>query len=166
MVRKIISSALLCALLVCALCTQASASTHTIYDEGTISSTYVTYFRDIVSGIGFNENYVAFRSGQYSYSLIVGELEYKNGVISLISSGREYKFAARSNQSYNATYNYTVTELNNFSVECGDYIIYSDIGDYPQLVERGAKYEIINTTLISIMLVSIVVNRIFITRKR
>lgn len=166
MVRKIINVLLVGILLVGALCTQASAVTHTIYDEGTLSTTYTTYFKDIVSGIGFNENYVAFRSGQYSYSMVVGELEYNNGVISLKGTGKEYKYSATTTSGYNQQYKYTVTNLSNFSVNCGDYIIYSDVGDFPQLVERGAKYEIIQTLLIGICCLCVVINRIFFARKR
>lgn len=152
-----------CVLLVGAICTQASAATHTIYDEGTLSSTYTTYFKDIVSGIGFTDNYVAFRSGQYSYSMVVGDLEYNNGVISMTGTGKEYKYST-ANSGYNQQYRYTVTDLNSFSVNTGDYIIYSDVGDFPQLVERGAKYEILTALLLCIFAVSYIIRRIFYKR--
>lgn len=165
MVRKIASILCVCVLLVGAFCTQANAATHTIYEEGTLSSTYTTYFKDIIAGAKFTDNYVAFRSGQYSYSMVVGELEYKNGAISLVGSGKEYKYSATTS-GYNQQYKYTVSNLSNFSVDCGDYIIYSDVGDFPQLVERGAKYEMLQTLLIWICCLSIVIARIFYNRKR
>lgn len=164
MVRKIVISLVICILLVGAICTQASADTHSIYDEGTISSTYLTYFKDIVSGIKFTDNYVAFRSGQYSYTMVVGDLEYNNGVISLNSEGKEYVFASRSISGYNQQYGYEVNNINNFSITCGDNIIYSDVGDYPQLIERGDRYEILTLFLLCIVVLCIVINRIFFKR--
>lgn len=159
MVRKIISISFICILLCSAFCTIANAETHTVYDEGNINTTYLTYFKDIISGIGFNDNYVAFRSGQYTYTMVVGELQYNNGVISLVNEGKEYVFSQSGN--YNSTHRYYVNEINNFSLNTGNYIIYSDIGDYPELVERGAKYEIFTAVLLCTALVSIVINRIF-----
>lgn len=160
MVRKIVNMCVICVVLVSAFCTTAHAATHSIYDEGTLSTTYVTYFKDIVSGIGFNENYVAFRSGQYSYTMVVGDLEYNNGVISLTGSGKEYVFSTGST-GYNSQYRYNVNTINNFSVSVGDYIIYSDVGEFPQLVERGAKYEIFTALLLCIVLCAVVFGRFF-----
>lgn len=162
MVRKIVSIMSICILLVGAFCTQANADTHTVYDEGTLSSTYVTYFKDIVSGIGFNDNYIAFRSGQYSYTMVVGDLEYENGVVTLNEPGKEYVFTTSS--GYNSQYRYEVNDISNFSVTCGDYIVYSDIGDYPQLIERGAKYEMLSAFLIVVICLCVVIRSIFFKR--
>lgn len=164
MVRKI--TAFVCSVvLIVALATPVQGATHEIYEEGTLSSTYTTYFRDIVSGIGFSDNYVAFRSGHYEYTLIVGDLSYENGVISSNGVCTEYTYRA-TGTNYNNQYKYYVSEINSFSLNTDNNIIYSDVGQYPQLVERGAKYEILSAVLLVIMLVSIVVNRIFYSRKR
>lgn len=148
-------------MLVGAFCTQAFADTHTVYDEGTISSTYVTYFKDIISGIGFNDNYVAFRSGQYSYTMVTGDLDYNNGVISLTGEGKEYIFSANITSGYNQQYKYYVNDISNFNINCGNNIIYSDVGEFPQLMERGAKYEILSAVLIIVCCLCVVINRIF-----
>lgn len=164
MVRKI--TALLVALLVVigANCTITQAATHTIYTEGNMNTTYITYFKDILSGVGFNDNYVAFRSGQYEYTMVVGKLEYNNGVISLSEKGKEYVFTQTGN--YNSQYTYAANEIANFSVNTNSAIIYADVGDFPQLIERGAKYEMLTTLLLSIMCISVVINRIFYKRPR
>lgn len=148
--------------LIAAFCGTVQAATHTVYEEGNLSTTYVTYFKDIISGAEFNDNYVAFRSGQYSYTMVVGELEYSNGVISLVDTGKEYVFTTSS--GYNATYKYNVNEISNFSLDSGENIIYSDVGDYPQLVERGAKFEIFTAILICICMLSFVIRNIFYKR--
>lgn len=149
--------------LITALCGTVQAATHTVYDNGSLGTTYITYFKDILSGTDFRDNYVAFRSGQYSYSLIVGELENNNGVISSLSPVKEYRFYTESS-GYNSQYQYSVTDLNNFSVNTDNNIIYSDCGDFPELIERGAKFETLNTILLVIFMLSFVIYRIF--RKR
>lgn len=160
--RKIVT--VLCCTLVLTLgfAKQTHAATHTIYEQGTLSSTYTTYFKDILSGAKFNDNYVAFRSGQYSYSMVVGDLEYNNGVISMNGKGKEYVFTTGS--GYNGQTSYEVSEISSFSVNCSNYIVYSDCGDYPQLIERGAKYEMVSLFILSIVLLCIVINRIFFRR--
>lgn len=159
MVRQVMRKTIFAAIILSVLCTPIAAATHSVYTEGNMSTTYLTYFKDIVSGIGFNENYVAFRSGQYEYTMCVGKLVISGEVITLDGDGKLYTFTNSGN--YNSIYNYNVTETNNFSVEVGDSIIYSDVGDFPQLVERGAQIETITLTLLGIVCVYYLVSRIF-----
>ena len=142
------------------IATQTYAYTHTVYDSGAISSTYLTYYRDILSGVSFNDNYVAFRDGQNSYIMVVGELECNNDVISLKDSGTAYIFR-QEGTNYNNQYRYYVEDIKSFSVDTNNYIVYSDVGDYPQLMERGAKYEVLTTVIICITCLCVVISRIF-----
>ena len=160
MVRKI--AAYLCGigLIAAILCAPVQAATHSVYENGNLSTTYITYFKDILSGAKFNDNYVAFRSGQYEYTLVVGELENENGVISLVGDGKEYVFSTESS-GYNSQYYYYVNDLTEFSLSTGNYIVYSDTGDYPELIERGAKYEMLSAVLLCIALLSVVIGRFF-----
>lgn len=141
MVRKV-SIMMACFALVLALGNRAQASDYTVYD-GNMSSTYIDYFRDIVAGIGFNEHYVAFRSGQYEYTLIVGELIYADGNFSLVDTGTCYTISNSGN--YNSLYEYDVSRLEQFSLSSGNYIVYSDLGQFPRLTTRGENYEILQT---------------------
>lgn len=144
----------------------STAHAYDIYDNGTISSTYVTYFRDILAGSKFNDNYVAFRSGQYEYIMLVGKLEKSGNTISLVEEGKEYKFYTDSGTQYNSTYRYSVKDVSTGSVDVGNNIIYSDLGDYPELIERGDKYEALTLFVLVVVLCAVVINRIFFTRKR
>lgn len=148
--------------LIVATCNTAQAVTHNVYD-GNISSSYVTYFKDIVSGIGFNDNYVGFRSGQYEYTLVTGKMELSNGEITLLEKGMIYTFD-QSNSSYNSHTTYNYNEIDNFSVSVGDNILYTDLGNYPQLVERGEKFEILTTVLVVTLLLSYVIKQFFVSR--
>lgn len=145
-------------MLICAVGTSAKAVTYEVYD-GNPSNTYIQYFKDIVSGIGFNDNYVAFRSGQNDYVMVVGDLEYNNGKFTLADVGTVYTIASSGN--YNSTYSYTVTEIDSLTLNPSNKLIYSDLGNYPQLVERGAKYEILTAVLLVTALLGLVIGRIF-----
>lgn len=162
-IRRITLCFLTVLLLITATCGSVKAFTHNVYENGNLGTTYVSYFKDVLSGTSFKDNYVAFRSGQYSYSLIVGELKNENGVISLLSPGKEYKFYTE-NSGYNSQYYYDVLDINDFSLNVGNSILYSDVGDFPELIERGAKYETLNTILIVIIMLSFVISRIFYKR--
>lgn len=157
MVRKVITMAVCLCLLFCGS-RSAQATAYTPYD-GSISSTYITYFKDIVSGIGFNDNYVAFRSGQYEYVLIIGQFNYADGVYTLEGSGTAY--AISNDGSYNSYQTYSVSDVTDVTLTPGDKIIYSDLGQYPQLIDRGSKYEMLNTVLLVSFMLMFFVLRIF-----
>lgn len=159
MVRKVIPIMLCATIILCALCAPVVGATHSVYTEGNISTTYVQYFKDILSGANIKDNYVAFRSGQYEYTMVVGDLEYSNGTISLNETGTEYTFTQSGN--YNAQYKYNTNEITNFSVSVGDSIIYSDVGQFPHLIERGVHIETLTLVLFSAMCVFVIIDRIF-----
>lgn len=157
MVRKV-SSLIVCLLLICAIGTTAKAATYDVYD-GNPSNTYIQYFKDIISGIGFDDHYVAFRANQYDYVMLVGDLEYSNGVFTTNDTVTIYTIG--NNGNYNSNYTYKVEYDKNITVRPNDKLLYSDLGEYPELIERGAKYEILTTLLLVISLLGLVVGRIF-----
>lgn len=133
MVRRAIR--VLCA--VCALAAMlalpAAASAYTVYQEGNISSTYTTIFRDLMPQRKIQEDYVFFRSGQYEYVMLVGELEYQDGLF-FGDTAREYKII--TNNGYNNGYEYTVQEVTDVALAPGTSLIYSNLGHYPELQEQ------------------------------
>lgn len=146
-------------MLMCCFATLTHAATHNVYDSGNLPTTYVTYFKDILSGQSILSDYVAFRSGQNSYTLVVGDIEYNSGSFSA-SNVTSFEFSTESS-NYNPHYNYYVTDLSSFSLDAENQIIYSNLGSFPQLIERSANFEILNTVLISVFILGIVINRIF-----
>lgn len=159
MARKITITVTALALVLCALCAPISAATHNVYTEGNISTTYVQYFKDILSGANINDDYVGFRSGQYTYILVVGSLSYENGTISLDDEGTIYTFTQTGN--YNSAYNYRVDNISTFSINCGDNIIYSNLGNYPHLIERSTHIETLILVTLGAMCVFVLADRIF-----
>ena len=141
------------------LCAPVQAATHEIYGRGLMSTTYLDYLKDMLSGADFNADYVAFRSESTSYTLIVGDLEYENGEFTNVGECKEYKFYTDgTNANYFKLDNKALSE---FSLVPNGLVIYSNLGEYPELVERGAKYEMFTALLICIFMLCIVVGRFF-----
>lgn len=164
MVRKITVLACMLALVV-GIASTAQAATHTTYENGSLSSTYVSYFRDILSGVNLTDHYVAFRSGQYDYTMITGDISFdeQTQVFTLNGVGKEYVFTT-SGSSYNSSYDYNYREIDNFSLVNDSDIIYSDLGSFPQLMDRGSKYEILTTITLCIMCLYFVIRLFFVHR--
>ena len=150
-------------LLLCATGTVAQAATYDVY-EGNPSNTYIQYFKDILSGLPLNENYIVFRSGQNSYVMVTGDIVQNNG---LFTSDKECNvYTIETTANYNGYYSYNIDTIDSLYVNVGDKIVYSDVGVYPQLEERGAKYEILTTILLVAVCVGYVCRSIFYHRPR
>ena len=162
MVRKIICTVAMLAL-ICAVGTTAQAATHTVY-PGELPSDVITYCRDIISGIGLSDNYVVFRSGEHTFVMITGSLDFneETKTFTLSGDGHEYIFSRSGDPD--DFYTYDNGYIEDFSVSAADSVLYSDLGYYPQLMERGAKYEILTTILLSVGLLGIVIGKFFCTR--
>lgn len=153
MVRKV-SVFLAAIVLATALCGQAFAAE--IYD-GNISTSMVTYFRDIVSGTGFNDNYVLWREGQYVYSMAVGDISYSSGTFTLDGEAQLYTIVTGTTGAYH----YQVEDLTDFTLSVNSQMVYSNLGDFPQLVSRGENYETLTTLLLAIAMLCVVIRGIF-----
>ena len=165
MVRKINIFIISCCLLLCATCGTVAAADYTTYD-GNISTSMLTYFKDILSNVSINDHYILFRSGQYQYDLVVAEdIVYDSGLFTVVGQGKHYVIDTNNN-IYNSYYSYSVNEVNNISIAVKNKIVYSDIGDFPQLEERGSRYEVLQTILLFVLLLSGVIRSIFFISKR
>lgn len=157
MVRKIVNLVIVFALVT--FCLSERASAYSIY-QGNISTTQLTYFKDIANNLMPNDEYVFFRSGQYDYTMIVGDLDYSNGVFSLVSDvGKDYTITQSDN--YNSTYEYVVSDINEFNLVYTNELIYSNLGEFPELIERGTQYETLILVAIFVIIISSVCKRIW-----
>lgn len=156
--RKIIAVLLL--VCVCAnFCTIAHAESYTVY-EGNPSSTYIQYFRDLMSKVPLNTHYVAFRSGQNDYLMVVGDLDFNGSKFTSSGECKVYSFSSNSS-NYNSYYSFDSYSISNVDIKVNDYIIYSDLGDYPELETKGEKYESLTTLVLFIALLMFIISRIF-----
>lgn len=157
MVRKVIVTLAAFALIACCASTVQAASTPY---AGNISTTYVTYFKDILSTVDPGKDYVAYRATQYSYVMVVGEIEFQDNTFT--GKGKQYTISTDS--GYNNELTYIVSDVDYFSLSVTDELVYSNLGDYPQLIDLGEHYEILQTITLWIALCMCVIWRIF--RKR
>lgn len=147
--------------LICTTGATAQAQTYTPY-EGNISTSNLTYFEDIISKVSILKDYVLIRNGQYDYSLIVGDLTYSNNKFTANGSCDVYKLTTGGN--YNSYYTYSKTTDTSAVINTNSILVYSNLGDYPELENRGDKFEILQTILLGTVCIAIVISRIF--RKR
>ena len=98
--------------------------------DGSISTTYTTYFSGVVDKLGIDD-YVLIRSGQYEYMFVYGDLSLTghtftgSGTILTINTYQQ----TRVNEKYD----------NNITINVGDYMAYSNLGSYPALSRGPTK---------------------------
>ena len=131
---------------------QAQASTYSPYTDGSIGTTQLQYFRDIISNLGINDSYVAARTGRYEYKLFAGDIKYSNGQFMGSQQGSVINvYTLNINNDYSGTHTYSISTDNNFSFNASNYLVYSNLGDYPQLEERSVIYVFSSLFIISVI---------------
>ena len=162
-VKKFVMCLVVGLILITAFCGTVSATTYEVY-EGNLSATQITYFRDILGGQSILDNYVVFRDGQYSYKMVVGDIVYNNNTFTATETCKVYSINTSS--GYNSYYTYNQETIDNLVLTTSNKIVYSDLGNYPQLEERGQKYEILQTIILCIAGCCYIIRNIFYHRKR
>lgn len=142
---------------------QAHAISYTPYNQGNIGSTQLAIFRDIVGNLPINDSYVAFRSGQYDYKLVAGELKADSSSIMCKDTGTTVKVYTinTDNNNYNSTYDYTVTTQQNFKLTTGNLLVYSNLGDYPSLEERSVSYAFVTMLCVCVIGLCAIIRPLF-----
>lgn len=143
-------------LFVCAFCTTTKTYAYSVY-EGTVSTTYTTYFTQILNK-EYNSDYVVFRSGQYTYTMLTGNIEL-NGSIFSGSNLKEYTFTTSS--SYNSYTQFSTQENQSLNMNASNYIVYSNLGDYPTLVEKGDNIQYATSIIFCVFMLIYVLQFIF-----
>ncbi|MDO4261340.1 MAG: hypothetical protein Q4C82_04620 [Eubacteriales bacterium] len=105
---------------------------------GTISDTYLSYFRGIVQKLKSSEHYLVYRSGQYSYTMVYGEDVALSG--SRFSGSGSVVTIYRDSSSYSSDW-YVEYSEDSLSLDAGTLFVYSDLGMYPTLKEGGSALE-------------------------
>lgn len=109
-----------------------TADIETQYGLGTSN---VTIFSAIASKLDYGVHYVYFRSGQYDYCLAYSPDLSLSGTV---FSGEDVTVVTYStSSSYNSQASFSTSFESNFSLSAGSYLVWSDLGDYPTLYDRG-----------------------------
>ena len=100
-----------------------------------LGTTNVTIFQGLVAKVPFGQNYVYWRDGQSSYKFAYGTLSWDGSEFTGEGSVTICSYYT-DGSNYNSIYNWGVSYDNSFSLDPGDRLVYSDLGDYPGLAER------------------------------
>ena len=159
MVKRAVRSVLVCCALAVVLAQPitASAATYTLYD-GELGSSYVSIFRDLVGKISPMEDYVFFRSGEYDYTLIAGELECIAGIFEAPAC-TVYRIFVSPDGS--GGYQFFQSEEIDFILETGIGLVYSNLGHYPDLIERTGFYSFASLVLLLVCVCMYLLRSIF-----
>ena len=126
--------------------------------NGGINNTYCTLAKDTLQG--FREDYVFFRLDQQRYQLVTGDLSFSDGHITgsdcrIITM---FQFQQPNTDQYT---HYQTIYHQSFDLTVGDYLVYSNLGDYPRLVEGGDSYAFSTLFVICLVGVTCLVFRLF-----
>lgn len=135
----------------------ASAAEYTPYD-GSISSTYTAIFEDVAAKLSLTDDYVFFRSGQYEYMLVAGDLTYDG---SFSGSACDVWYISTNTGSYNTGYVFSKGSLADFSLSPGSALVYSNLGHFPDLVDRGEVYSFAILILLLVAIFLYLIRSIF-----
>lgn len=108
---------------------------------GSINSTAYTYLSGVVKSLPVNTDYVLYKSGDYTTTLIYGDLEHSGNSITS-SSITEVVYNQRGKNSGNSYYpTVTKSTKNNYTLTVTNDTIYSNLRGF-SYIERGAENEI------------------------
>lgn len=113
-------------------------STLSVYDAASdynLGATNQTIFQGLVSKVPYGQSYVYWRDGQYSYKFAYGELSL-DGVVFTGTGDVTIVSYDTTGSSYNNYYTWSVVTDSVFSLDAGERLVYSDLGNYPGMGER------------------------------
>lgn len=116
-----------------------ASSSVNLNSSGNVGTTNQAMFQGLVSKVSPLDNYVFARTGDYQYILAWGDLELSGEVFSGVVNYAVYE----RDSSYSNEYSYTVYTDSDFSLDAGNYVVFSDLGLYPAIggVEN-ARFEV------------------------
>lgn len=102
-----------------------------------VGTSNINLFGPIASKLPYGTHYVYWREGQYVYCLAHSDTMELNGSRFTADQATIVRYTTYSGYG-GAQANLTSSTERNFSLDAGNYLVWSDLGDYPTLYERGA----------------------------
>lgn len=108
-------------------------------DGYNLGTTYQSIFAGVAYKVPFGQHYVYWRDSQYSYKFAYGDITLEgsefvgNGDVTICSYDT-------STTGYNSDYRWTTGVDGNFSLSASDSLVYSDLGDYPDIFNRRGLF--------------------------
>lgn len=102
-----------------------------------VGTTNLEIFDRIAAKLPLGTDYVYFRDSQYVYSFVFGDLSYSGTSFSGSGCTRiDYNTYTGSSQQPT----FTVSNVSSFSLGVGNYLVYSNLGNYPMLGGAQGAY--------------------------
>lgn len=112
--------------------TDLLASINNSYGVGTSN---ISIFGPIASKLPYGVHYVYWRESQYVYKLAYSaDLIFEGG---RFSADQVTVISYTSSSGYQSQATFTTNTESSFRLDPDDYLVWSDLGDYPTLYERG-----------------------------
>lgn len=130
--------------------------------QGTISTTYVTFFRDIASTLPVTHDYVMLRTGDNVYKMYSGDFINEGENFYMQGEGYVHTINYITGSGYgNYYYDYSVSPTSDVTLSADGMLIYSNLGGYPSLTERSASIEYALFIAVFSMCIAFVLHSIF-----
>lgn len=97
--------------------------------DGTVSTSVVAYMEDVLPKLG-NVHYVLFRSGQYTYRMVYADDMDLQSQVFVADDADYISYSTRD-------YTWSFGSEGSFRLDAGNYLVYSDLGQYPALDSEG-----------------------------
>lgn len=102
-----------------------------------VGTTYLSIFQGIAQKLPYGVHYVYYRESQYEYCLAYSRDLSLAG--SRFTAPTVTVVTYRSISGSGTQPTYLVAQQSAFSLSAGSYLVWSDLGDYPSLYERGPE---------------------------
>lgn len=117
-------------------------STPLIHQQYGVGTSNLEIFDRIVAKLPLGVDYVYYRDSQYNYCLVYGDLSYNNSYF----SGRNVtriNYNTYTGSSQQPTF--MVSIVSSFNLPVSNWLVYSNLGDYPSLggAQGGYRYTVL-----------------------
>lgn len=114
----------------------APASAYPSPNDGTISTTYLQYFKDMLVKLPYDTQYVFFRVNDYEYRMVYGDAINLSGDV---FSGDDLSYIRYYRTDYYSVWKLESGYEGSFRLTTNGYLVYSNVGDlYPSM--NGGVY--------------------------
>lgn len=106
-----------------------------ISDNYGVGTSNISIFGPLASKLPYGVHYVYWREGQYLYKFAYSAgLQYEDGRFTADDAA---VISYSTSTSYSGQATFVLGSETDFSLNPGDYLVWSDLGHYPALYERG-----------------------------
>lgn len=118
----------------------AAVALAAISDNYGVGTSHVSIFGGMVGKLPLDHHYVYYRDGQYDYVLAHSDSLVYDGGRFLAENATLVTYTTTS--GYQSQPTFTVSEDTDFQLDPANYLVWSDLGEYPDLINRGeVQYE-------------------------